>query len=616
MRKQGLLFLLILFVIIFVVFYLLTDRWLEHQMESVGNAIVGAKVEFDGVDFSLFNLSMHWDSLKVTDPKNTWHNLFETGTANFDMEFEPLLSKKFVIDNLQLEGLRFNTRRKTDGKLPHPVEKESKVVALVKKELEKESDQMPVFNLQKYTKKINLDSLWKMVNLQTPKKIDSLKQAYLTTYQNWDDRLNNLSYQNELSKLQTQISAIQVDQVKSVEELQSTLQKANNIYKQADTLTKEFKGLKTEFQSDLKNIQETKKIVPNWISQDYRRALNMAQIPNITVGNIAKLLFGQAIISRIDQVTGYVGTARYYAEKLKSDKPEKENPPRLKGQDIRFGAVQDIPKFWIKKVSLSGQVMNEVKISGAINNIVSRQKIIDQPTTVSISGERRDKAALNLSASFDYRGEKPEENIELQMQQIPLSNVKLTNFALLPNRLNKGSGNIKALMNFQGGNFKTDIQFIANQLSFDLSEDTGKLDKRLVEFSRSLASSITDLNISAVAKEVEGKFSFSLNSNLDNLIANKVKGIVSDEVDKARNQIEQRVRQEVEKYQAELNNFVDQKNGALTEKIQNIEAKIEEQKKAIEAKRKEIQDQVEAEKKKLQKKLEDEAKNKLKNLFK
>jgi hypothetical protein len=204
----------------------------------------------------------------------------------------------------------------------------------------------------------------------------------------------------------------------------------------------------------------------------------------------------------------------------------------------------------------------------------------------------------------------------LQMQQIPLSNVKLTNFALLPNRLNKGSGNLKALMNFQGGNFKTDIQFIANQLSFDLSENTGNLDKRLVEFSRSLASSITDLNISAVAKEVEGKFSFSLNSNLDNLIANKVKGIVSDEVEKARNQIEQRVRQEVEKYQAELNNFVDQKNGALTEKIQNIEAKIEEQKKAIEAKRKEIQDQVEAEKKKLQKKLEDEAKNKLKNLFK
>ncbi|MEJ2051015.1 MAG: hypothetical protein P8Y60_14460, partial [Calditrichota bacterium] len=231
-------------------------------------------------------------------------------------------------------------------------------------------------------------------------------------------------------------------------------------------------------------------------------------------------------------------------------------------------------------------------------------------------GERRDKAALNLSATFDYRGEKPEENIELQMQQIPLSNVKLTSFALLPNRLNKGNGNIKAMMNFQGGNFQSDVQFTAKQLAFDLSENTGNLDKTLVEFSRSLAMSITELNVSALAKQIDGKFSFSLNSNLDNLVANKVKEILSGKVEKARNELEQRVRQEVEKYQAELNNFVEQKNTALTDKIQSIESEIQKQQKTIEAKRKEIEDRIEAEKKKAQKKLEEEAKNKLKNLFK
>ena len=616
MRKQGIIFLLVLFAIIIVIFYLFTDRWLEHQMESVGSTIVGAKVEFDGVDFSLFKLRMHWDSLKVTDPKHTWYNLFETGTADFDMEFEPLLSKKFVIENLQLEGLRFNTKRKTDGKLPHKAEQESKAVAFVQKELEKETDKMPVFNPGQLFRKFNLDSVWKLIDLQSPTKIDSLKQAYLNTYQGWDTRLNTLSQQNDLSQLQTRISAIKVDQISSLDELQNTLQKANGIYKQVDTLTKKIKGLKTDFQNDLKNIQDTKKIVPAWISQDYRRALNMAQIPNITVGNVAKLLFGQPIIDKISRVSGYVGTVRYYSEKLKSDKPEKESPPRLKGQDIRFGSVKNIPKFWIKKVSLSGQVMNEVRISGFVHNIVSRQKIINEPTTVSISGERRDKAALNLSATFDYRGEKPEENIELQMQQIPLSNVKLTSFALLPNRLNKGNGNIKAMMNFQGGNFQSDVQFTAKQLAFDLSENTGNLDKTLVEFSRSLAMSITELNVSALAKQIDGKFSFSLNSNLDNLVANKVKEILSGKVEKARNELEQRVRQEVEKYQAELNNFVEQKNTALTDKIQSIESEIQKQQKTIEAKRKEIEDRIEAEKKKAQKKLEEEAKNKLKNLFK
>ena len=107
MRKKGLLFLSVLFLLSFLLFLLLSDRWLEKRMELFGSSIVGAKVEFEGVDFSLLKLRMKWDSLRITNPDNTWRNLFETGYAEFDFDAFPLISKKYIIEKLEVITDRF-----------------------------------------------------------------------------------------------------------------------------------------------------------------------------------------------------------------------------------------------------------------------------------------------------------------------------------------------------------------------------------------------------------------------------------------------------------------------------------------------------------------------------
>ena len=46
-------------------------------------------------------------------------------------------------------------------------------------------------------------------------------------------------------------------------------------------------------------------------------------------------------------------------------------------------------------------------------------------------------------------------------------------------------------------------------------------------------------------------FSFAISSNLDNLVANELKNIASGEVKQARDKLENRIRQETEKYKTE-----------------------------------------------------------------
>ena len=101
------------------------------------------------------------------------------------------------------------------------------------------------------------------------------------------------------------------------------------------------------------------------LQDDYRRVLSLAQLPEISVKNVAKVLFGQRIINFTETVSGYIGTARYYAAKFDSGEPKKESPPRFKGQDIHFSSRTRWPDFWVKQIGLSGDLPNRLRIAGA-----------------------------------------------------------------------------------------------------------------------------------------------------------------------------------------------------------------------------------------------------------
>ena len=71
MRKQGLVFLIIVAALVIFVNSVVTDRWLERRMEKSGSRIAGARVQFDRVNFSPFGLSLSWEGLQVADPDDT-----------------------------------------------------------------------------------------------------------------------------------------------------------------------------------------------------------------------------------------------------------------------------------------------------------------------------------------------------------------------------------------------------------------------------------------------------------------------------------------------------------------------------------------------------------------
>lgn len=609
-RWKGIIFLLVLAGIIVALSFIFTDRWLEGQMESYGSDLVGAKVEFEGVHFSILGLQMRWKRLQVTDPDNTMTNLFETAGCDFDIDPLPLLSKKINVENFALTGLRFNTPRETDGKLPGKTRREEattpEFIRDIQKNLNQELSRQPLFQLaQMAGKKIDVDSIFAVLGLKSPQKIDSLRNLGAQKYQQWETRFQDLPDEKDFQAIQAKIAALDPNKIKGVNELQSALGTAKDLQSQLNGYKQTYDAIKTDFSADLKAVKALPAQVPAWIQADFQQALSMAKLPDFSLKNIANILFGRQVIQQIETVTRYVGMARYYGEKYQAAVPKQEKPPRLKGQDIHFGKLFEPPKFWIKKMALSGEVLDGLQIAGNAANIVSDQKIIGQPTTFDLGGTRQDQASLKLNASLDYSGETPKENITLDLAQIPLQNVKLTSFELLPSKIERGKGFIQAAVDFAGGDFRANVQFNGTQLAFAPPDGEAKLDQRLQRISRSIAAAIKEVNFKASARQQTGDFKFSINSNLDNLVADQLKTALAGELQLARQQLEERVNREAAKYKQQLDALIAEKEQLLAGQLQKVEGEL-----------KKYDDQVKQVQKDIEKKIKDAGGNLLKDLLK
>ena len=607
MRKRGLIFLGVLIVVILILSLIFTDWWVENKLEKYGSAIVGAKVEFDDFHFSITGLNVRWNRLQVTDPKHTMTNLFETEKCDFNLAVAPLFSKKFNVENFEMQGLRFGTPRETNGKLSEEEKKAAgrmpEFISTLQKNLDNEASRMPVFQIGQLGQKLNVDSIYALVNLQSPQKIDSLKAASLQKFDNWENRFQELPGEQDLADIKNKLNAIDPGKISKLDELQNALKDANEIQKQLNDYKQNYQSIKSDFNADLKNIKTADNVVQSWIQADYRKALSLAKLPDLSVQNIAKLVFGKRIIEKINLVTRYVGTARYYSQKLQPE-PKKESPPRLKGMNIYFGKPNELPKFWIKNIGLSGEIMQNLQLSGKVANIVSNQKIIGEPTSFFLAGEKN-RASVKVDGVFNYLEDISRENFALNFDGISLNDVKLTDFPLLPSKIENGIGNLKAKMNFDGKNFTSSVIFAGYQLRFAEPPANEKLDPRVVKVRNSIMQSINEIRFAASAEQQDGEFRFKISSNLDNLISGQVKSLVSEEVEAAHKKIEQRLNQEVGKYKEELNTLIAQNEQRLTGQLQSVESQLNQ-----------YESQINQVKKEIEKKIKESAGGKIQDLFK
>lgn len=619
MRPKGVIVLLVVLALFGAAMYFFSDEFFEHQIENIGASIVGAKVEIDNFELSLLGLSVSLDRLQVANPNDTWENMFETGRMAFDMELGPLARKKVVVNEVAIQDVRLGARRETDGKIEKTVvTEEPGWIDHAAANLKQQVADAPVLNLGILKQKINVDSLVKTFDIQAVGKIENAREQAQATFATWQQNLAQFRPQDDLKRIEQQAATIKPDQISNVEELVSTVDKTKKLMDELNAIKKDIEAKKQAATTDLQQVTAPFSKVDNWLSEDFNAIKAKANIGDFSAQNIGKMLFGEVVLAPAIEWLEYVRMAREYmpvAQQFMASGQVKK-PPRFEGQDIPFQLYNNKPKFLLERLVLSAagnqaDTSRALRLSGLVEGITSQPSVYGEPLTFDLKALLPNANAYNLTGVLDHTGEVPEDRFQARASGIKFGRINLPQRPHLPIALDANKGSITANFNVIGKELDFKVEFAASPVSFSFAEQQAN-SNIISRVTHEVFAGIDHLNLGAGISGIGEDVRLSISSNIDDILADRIRDVVGKSVEQARQEIRKRLEEIIMPKKEQALAFVAENKQKITSELDKLDQMVQDQISVVESKKQELEAEVE---KRKEEGLED-VKDKLKDIFK
>ena len=588
-RWSFLLTTIIIIALIAILNILFFDKILKKVIISAGQTAVGAKVEIDYLKTSFKNCSVTINGFRAADKNNYFKNLVDIEKIRFDVRFAPLLRKKVVIDEMSLDGLRWQTDRKTSGELPKKKKsnKESKFAKMFKTAKEKtvtEFNNLPsveMFNkIQDQIKNFDVNKLIEDSGLSSIKEVEKVSADLQDKYKSYQDKINNFNYEEKINRAKTLADDLSKSKFGSLADIANTAKKVNEL----KTLKKEFDDILAELNNAKKDVSATidvTKQIKNTITNDVNMICEKISIPTLNTKNISQMLFGTKWVNRVEKVLYYISIIKQYIPEGSDEEEVKEVKQRALGRDIIF-REKLYPSLLISLMKVTGttaKTKEEVGIdfSGLIKNVSSSPSMVKDLMTMALRGSTAEQQ-LSVLGNFDHRTPNFKDQIAVEIfgfEGSSLLDIEPNDYLPL---VNTATIDVKSLFDLDTSGFlaKADINF-RNIKEKDLNSIEGNL-KYLAQITNSIKS--FDVNLAAQTQDSEN-LDVKIKSDIDKKLYDAISKLFSAKVNEAKDKIKQKVNELAQEKAKEIEkNLQGQKDAVLkqiNEKIgvvNNIESII------------------------------------------
>lgn len=511
-RWQGLGVFVIIVIIVFGFWYLFIDGIVERAIERQATQAVGAKVELESADLTIFPAGLHVSHLQVTNPDDPMKNAVEISRINLSLEAAHLLRRKIIVKEMALDGIQLNTPRKISGALVS----RASAPPVLKKEPKKRPQEKITFTAFSVP---DVAEILEREELESLKLVTSLQGDIQKEKDTWRMRLNELPDREKFNEYRSRIQ-----QLKKKKSFGGLLGTAGDIAAIKKDIANDLNRIKQARQgldrtlASLKGKYDQAKKAP---LKDVERLKKKYSLSTQGIANMSGLLFG----SRINDWTQ---KAFMWYERLKpllegSVKNRKHGEPdtslRGKGVYIRFKEKEPLPDFLIRTVNAQLQI-EAGDLEGSIKDITNRQDILGIPLTFIFSGENmKGLTSLNLSGALDHiNASRSKDTVNFTVQGFNVRDIALSKGDQLPITLNNAvvDLDLKALI-------KGDT-IVANLISKlgSVRMETGAKDTGGVVMS-SIASMLSTVSRFTLKADITGtldKYTTTLDSDLDDVLKN------------------------------------------------------------------------------------------------
>ncbi len=606
-RTEAVVPFLIVAVLVWGYFHFLFDKNIKSLLEYGGYQIIGAEVDIATLDTSFWNASFRMQGIEITNSEKPSSNIIRIGDIRYGLNWDGLLRARFVVNEMAIEQIEFNTQRSHPGRVkpPEPPKPKSTEPSALEKEGNKLKNEALEKTKEQYSDNIlgdvasmlsgtsGGDQIKNIENsLPSKAKLQQFEVELKAKQDKWQTKLKTLPQGPEIQALGDRLNKVKIKDFKSPQELQDSLKQIEVIFKDADSKVKAVQATSDEFNADFKSIDQNFKEIDAQVKKDIKDLEARFKIPQIDAKSITRSLFYRYMGPYLNMFNKYKLMAEKYMppkvlSQVKGQNTNKEDSeieikphPRAKGVTYEFGRANSYPLFWIKNISISSQAgatKEAGNIKGQITNITSNQKLIGKPTVGIIEGNFPGMNVSGLAAkiSLDTTNEESRLDYEFKVASYPIDGKELVNspeahvaFKKAEGSINS-SGSLIALNTFQ---FKLENQI--QKIEYDTSAKNEVVDGILKDVFK---------NIPIVTLEADGKGELpDLPMNLDSNLGRELqKGFEK--------QLKKRIDEEKEKLQA----AIDQ---AIGKQKEQIEAQISKAKNQYEIELKKINDQIQTQK--------------------
>lgn len=507
-RWKGLLSFLLIVALAAGIWLLLIDRIVERMIEKTGTRLVGASVELDAADLTLIPLGLSLTRLQVTDPDRPMRNAVEAARLAMSLDAGRLLMHKVIIEEMAVDGLRFNTVRERSGAVSAaPYSLERAVRETVAEKLKLPSMELP-----------DAQEILEKEDLLTLKLADTLRRDIRGAQEKWEARLKVLADREKLKDYERRVKEVR-DRMKGglggiLGGVDEAVSLRNDIKQELDLVRSSRSELKDDLESFRVRIQQ----VSTAPREDVRRLMEKYSLTQQGMANLSRTLFGPRIGQWTEATLRWHGRLRPLLERVKAGSGEVETPqpPRGEGEDVRFVEYRPVPDFLIRNARVSVDVPAG-EIAGEVRNITPDQEILGAPLIFRFSGERlQGLQAVKLFGELDHvRPGRATDRATLQISGYQVKKLVLSDSEDLPIALENAVADLelRAVLgeNSLEGNLSSDFK----GATFTRAQEVSG------RFAKALLSLLADVRAFAMEAEISGTpddYSVRLTSDLDRVL--------------------------------------------------------------------------------------------------
>ena len=544
-RWRGFIAFVVLTTIVSVFWFLLIDQIIERYIEKTGTSIVGAKVELDKADLSLFPLGLTLTGLQVTDPCSPMRNAVEAERIAFLMDGVNLLLRKVTIDEMTVSGVRLNTPRKSSGEVKKtpvlPGHEEPPILTF----------EIPA--VEDVLKKEELESYKVVEELQG--RIEADREKFTKAAERLPDEKRIEAYRERFEKIKAG--------GRSPAEM---IAKANDLIALREDIEDDANLIKTtalDVGKTASYYKERVEFAAGAPQRDIKRLTEKYALTQQGLMNLSKVFFGGELFrwvdkallwrERVDRVT-----------KVYQKEPGVEVKPRGNGADVRFPEANPTPDFLIRKALVTLTIPSG-DISGEVLDITGDQNILGRPTKFRFSGSKLkglDSMAL-IGEVNRVVPESPRDFIKFDMRGYKIKDLALAKGGNMPLAFSKGLADLSVTGEIR--EFKLDAGIRAALSGIDVKAGKPDEDNPFLKAAASALTGVKGFGLQAGVKGTVDNYTLSMTSDLDSVLMKSAGSVVAEKAAQFRGELTREINAKVGKPIEELKSELSSFNGIQQE---------------------------------------------------